>query len=101
MEKDTIVPMVFREIRISPNEKTAAAVNAFSEKIYLLAGDGRQLITRSGHIVLFSNDGKELIWISGNTIDKIPISPTEIKRLIEKFRIFPLSETKENNFAEI
>jgi WD40 repeat protein len=101
MEKDTIVPMVFREIRISPNEKTAAAVNAFSEKIYLLAGDGRQLITRSGHIVLFSNDGKELIWISGNTINKIPISPTEIKRLIEKFRIFPLSETKENNFAEI
>jgi WD40 repeat protein len=101
MDRDTIIPRTFRELLISPNEKVAAAVDGFSEKIYLLAGDGRQLITRTGHIVLFSKDGKGLFWISGNEINEMPIGPAEIKRLIEKFRISELSRIKESNFAEI
>jgi WD40 repeat protein len=99
-EKDTIV-RIFSELKLSPNEKVVAAVDALSEKIYLITADGRKLMTCSGHSVLFSNDGKELFWILGNEIYKMPIAPVEIKRLIDNFRISTLSETEENKFIEI
>lgn len=101
MEKDTIIPKRFNKIIISPDEKVAAAVDSLSGEVYLLSGDGRRLLTLSGSTPMFANNGKELFWINKNEINRIPVPPVEIKRLLDKFKIPGGSRKTENNFVEI
>ena len=101
IEKDTIVPVKFLKLLLSPDEKVAAAIDASSGKVYLLAGDGRQLLTLNGNNIIFPCNGKELLIISGNEIYIIPIHPNEIEHLLDELRIPGFSGIKEYSFVEI
>ena len=88
-------------VPFSPDEKVAAAIDASSGKVYLLAGDGRQLLTLNGNNIIFPCNGKELLIISGNEIYIIPIHPNEIEHLLDELRIPGFSGIKEYSFVEI
>jgi WD40 repeat protein len=96
-----VIPRTFRSLRISPYENVAAAVDALSDTVYLLSGNGMPLLTLPGNEALFSNSGNELFWISGNEILRMPVTPKEIKYLLDKFKIMGSQGKTEEKFLEL
>jgi WD40 repeat protein len=98
---DTVISATFRNLSISPDNKVAEVLDAASDKIFLLTGDGRKLMTLPGKKAMFSANGNELFWCNGNVINTIPVPPHEIKRLLERFKISDNSKIKEENFLDL
>jgi hypothetical protein len=91
---------VYKELLISPDVKIAA-VTINPNEISLLTGLGIMLMTVPGHSPMFSSGGKVFYWADGNTINKLPVHPAEIKLILEKFRISSVVVKNKKDLLEI
>jgi WD40 repeat protein len=87
LETDTLVPKIIHCLIVSPAGDAVVVIDSTANKIDLLGRDGLRLITLDGNNAMFSKDGKEIFWVEKNKIYKMPITPNEIKNLLNKYKI--------------
>ena len=97
----TFVPESFNQLVISDIGNMAAAANEKSGKIYLVDAGGLIFLTLNGTNPMFSDNGNEILWTNKNEINKIPVTPEKINRILKRNNISSSLKGIEDIFVEL